>query len=128
MTPLLKKIDPIDKTNYRPVSILTVASKIYENILSQQLSAYFENIFDKYIDVHSARGKVVRRFCWDCWRIGGQPWTIRYMPRLSRWICLRHLTANCIKSSYRSCMHMAYPMKQYYFQKIICQIESNELN
>ena len=39
----------MDKTNYRPVSILTVTSKIYEKILSQQLSAYFENIFDKYL-------------------------------------------------------------------------------
>ena len=49
MTPLHKKNDPMDKTNYRPVSILTVTSKIYEKILSQQLSAYFENIFDKYL-------------------------------------------------------------------------------
>ena len=49
VTPLHKKNDPMDKTNYRPVSILTVTSKIYEKILSQQLSAYFENIFDKYL-------------------------------------------------------------------------------
>ena len=39
----------MDKTNYRPLSILTVTSKIYEKILSQQVSAYFENIFDKYL-------------------------------------------------------------------------------
>ena len=38
----------MDKTNNRTVSILTVTSKINEKILSQQLSAYFENIFDKY--------------------------------------------------------------------------------
>ena len=37
----------MDKTNYRPVSILPVTSKIYE--ISQQLGAYFENIFDKYL-------------------------------------------------------------------------------
>ena len=48
VTPLHKKNDPMDKTNYRPVSILTV-TKIYEKILSHQLSAYFENIFDKYL-------------------------------------------------------------------------------
>ena len=39
----------MEKTNYRTVSIYTVTSNIYENILSQQLSAYFENIFDKYL-------------------------------------------------------------------------------
>ena len=38
-----------NKTNYRPVNILTVTSKNYVKILSQQLSAYFENIFDKYL-------------------------------------------------------------------------------
>ena len=45
VTPLRKKNDPMDKTNYRPVSILTVTSKIYEKILSQQLSAYFKKHF-----------------------------------------------------------------------------------
>ena len=49
MSPLLKKINPMDKRNYRPVSILPVTSKNYANILSQQLSSYFENIFDKYL-------------------------------------------------------------------------------
>ena len=49
VTPLLKKNGPMDNTNYRPVSILTVISKIYEKILSQQLNAFFENIFDKYL-------------------------------------------------------------------------------
>ena len=39
----------MDKNNYRPLSILTITSKIYEKNLSQQLSAYFENIFDKYL-------------------------------------------------------------------------------
>ena len=49
VTPPLKKNDTMDKTNFRPVCILTVTSKFYEKILSLQLSAYFENIFDKYL-------------------------------------------------------------------------------
>ena len=62
MSPLLKKIDPMDKTNYRPVNILPVTSKIYENILSQQLSAYFET-FSTSNCVLSGRDMAARRFC-----------------------------------------------------------------
>ena len=51
MSPLLKKNDPMDKTNNRSVSILPVTSKNYEKILSEQLSAYLEHIFNKYLFV-----------------------------------------------------------------------------
>ena len=37
------------KSNYRPVSILPVPSKIYEKVLSEQLSNYFESVFDDYL-------------------------------------------------------------------------------
>ena len=33
MTPLYKKSDPEDKTNYRPISVLPSLSKAYEKIL-----------------------------------------------------------------------------------------------
>ena len=49
MSPLLKKNDLVDKTNYRPVSrILPVTSTVYDFFLSPQFSC-FENIFDKYM-------------------------------------------------------------------------------
>jgi hypothetical protein len=38
VTPLYKKNDPLLKTNYRPVSVLCICSKIFEKILEQQLS------------------------------------------------------------------------------------------
>jgi hypothetical protein len=38
------KNDPLLKTNYRPVSVLCIFSKIFEKILEQQLSDFFENI------------------------------------------------------------------------------------
>ena len=38
VTPLYKKNDPLLKTNYRPVSVLCIFSKIFEKILGQQLS------------------------------------------------------------------------------------------
>jgi hypothetical protein len=45
VTPLYKKNDPLLKTNYRPVSVLCIFSKIFEKILEQQLSDFFENIY-----------------------------------------------------------------------------------
>ena len=47
VTPLHKKNDPMDKTNFRPVSVLTAMSKVCENTISEQLSLYFENIYDQ---------------------------------------------------------------------------------
>ena len=47
--PLFKKEDPLNKKNYRPVSILPMISKVYEKVLSTQLSDYFDNIFHNFL-------------------------------------------------------------------------------
>ena len=39
----------MNESNFRPVSILTSISKLYEKVISEQLSQYFEDIFDKYL-------------------------------------------------------------------------------
>ena len=39
-----KKNKKRDKTNYRPVSIVTNISKIYEKLTYNQLSKYFDNL------------------------------------------------------------------------------------
>ena len=49
VAPLHKKNDPMDKTNFRPVSVLTTTSKLYENILSEHFSLYFDDIFYQYL-------------------------------------------------------------------------------
>ncbi|KAL4227059.1 hypothetical protein ACF0H5_015033 [Mactra antiquata] len=49
VTPLYKKGDALSKSNYRPVSILPISSKIFEKILSQQLTTYFDDIFNKFL-------------------------------------------------------------------------------
>ena len=49
VTPLNKKNDPMKNSNFRPVSILTSISKLYEKVISEQLSQYFEDIFEKYL-------------------------------------------------------------------------------
>ena len=37
ITPIFKKDDPLDKTSYRPISILPTVSRIFERILFSQL-------------------------------------------------------------------------------------------
>jgi hypothetical protein len=42
VTPMLKKGDPTRKENYRPVSCLSVASKVLEKIVCDQVTHYME--------------------------------------------------------------------------------------
>ena len=45
--PVFKKEEKLDKSNYRPVSILPVISKIYERLMYDQMYKYFDQIFSK---------------------------------------------------------------------------------
>jgi len=47
INPIYKNISRNDKSNYRPISVLPNLSKVYERILSKQISSYFENILSK---------------------------------------------------------------------------------
>ena len=49
VTPLYKKSDPEDKTNYRPTSALPSLSKIYEEILYKQLNSFFKTKFSPHL-------------------------------------------------------------------------------
>ena len=42
VTPLYKKKDKTDVSNYRPISVLSVASKILENSVCVQIERYFK--------------------------------------------------------------------------------------
>ena len=46
LSPLYKKEDQLNKVNYRPVSLLTVISKIYESVMYDQVRDYFHPIFE----------------------------------------------------------------------------------
>ena len=48
ITPVFKKGPRTSKNNYRPVSILPIFSKIFERLLSRQLSEFFDNILSKF--------------------------------------------------------------------------------
>ena len=42
ISPIYKKSEETDKTNYRPVSLLTVLSKVYERVLFDQMYGAFQ--------------------------------------------------------------------------------------
>ena len=46
--PIYKKNSRNLKDNYRPVSILSNISKVYERTIYEQLQSHFENIFSKF--------------------------------------------------------------------------------
>ena len=48
VTPVFKKGDRLDKTNYRPVSILSSLSKIFERLLYNQMNDYINPLLSKY--------------------------------------------------------------------------------
>lgn len=49
VSPVYKKSDNLVKGNYRPVSVLTTISKIFESVLNDQLVAFFGQIFDSLL-------------------------------------------------------------------------------
>ena len=49
ISPIYKKENDMLKDNYRPVSILTIFSKVYECILADQLKTFFEPILNKLL-------------------------------------------------------------------------------
>ena len=47
ITPVHKKNDPLDKENYRPVSILPLLSNVYKTSIINQLSEYVQKLLNK---------------------------------------------------------------------------------
>ena len=52
---LYKKNDNLKKDNYRPVSVLPSLSKVYERVMGQQLSDFFDNIFSALLSAFRKR-------------------------------------------------------------------------
>ena len=66
ITPVHKKNDPLDKENYRPVSILPLLSKVYERAIFNQLSEYMQKFLNKilcgFCKAHSTQHALFRLF------------------------------------------------------------------
>ena len=52
MDPSFKKEDPLEKTNYRPITVLTVVDKIFEQLQSKQMPKNLETIFDLFMSAY----------------------------------------------------------------------------
>lgn len=71
VTPIFKKENMLEKKNYRPVSVLPAMSKIFEGVLIDQLSNYFndKNLLSPYLSGfrkgHSCQS-VLLRYVEDC--------------------------------------------------------------
>ena len=50
--PVYKKDERTDKTNYRPISILSALSKVFERIFHSQITNYMENILSQYVSAY----------------------------------------------------------------------------
>ena len=46
---IYKKVNPFDKTNYRPVSTILLLLKVYERVIYEQASHYFEPVFNEIL-------------------------------------------------------------------------------
>ena len=49
VTPVHKKDDPTDKTNFRPVSVLPLLSKVFERVIYNQLGKYMDTFLNKLL-------------------------------------------------------------------------------
>ena len=47
--PAYKKLDPLQKENYRPMSLLLHISKIFERVIYNQINSFMENKISKYV-------------------------------------------------------------------------------
>ena len=69
VSPIYKNKDSLCKSNYRPVSVLTVMSKIFESLLCDQLIIHFENIFCNMLSAYRRSyscNNVLLRFVEEC--------------------------------------------------------------
>ena len=49
ITPVFKKGDPTDKTNYRPISTLLNFSKVFEKMIYAQINSFMEPKLSKHL-------------------------------------------------------------------------------
>ena len=49
VTPIYKKEDVLDKKNYRPISVLPCLSKVFESVLIDQMSEFFDRVASPHL-------------------------------------------------------------------------------
>ena len=49
LTPVYKADDTTDKRNYRPISLLSAVSKVFEKIMQKQMGDYMQNLLSPFL-------------------------------------------------------------------------------
>ena len=49
VTPVFKNMDPLDKTDYRPVSVLPPVSKVFKKLMQKQINEHMKNKLSPYL-------------------------------------------------------------------------------
>ena len=98
--PVLKKGDPTQAANYRPISLLPVVSKTLERVVHDQLQTYLETRPDilpmqqfAYRRAHSCEDAL--SFCIDSWQRAldnGQYVAVAFLDMSKAFDCVRHNT------------------------------------
>ena len=52
VSPIFKSDDNMNKGNFRPVSILSILSKLFESVLNEQMLDHFREIFDALLSAY----------------------------------------------------------------------------
>ena len=50
ITPVFSKNNPLEKENYRPVSVLRVVLKIFERTMQKQVTLFTKKLLSPYLD------------------------------------------------------------------------------
>ena len=50
--PVYKKLDNLSKENYRSVNLFIMFSKVFERLMAEQLTNYFENILNPLVSAY----------------------------------------------------------------------------
>ena len=69
VSPIFKKEDNLNKKNFRPVSVLTGISKLYESVVNDQLLEFFSNIFNDLVSAFR-KGHICQSLCLNVSTIG----------------------------------------------------------
>ena len=69
VTPVHKKDDPTDKTNFRPISVLPLLSKVFERVVFNQLGKYMDTFLNKLLcgfrKAHSTQHALFKLLQWQ---------------------------------------------------------------
>ena len=120
VSPIFKSDDNMNKGNFRPVSILSILSKLYEGILNDQMLDHFREIFDVLLSTyrrHYSCQTILLKFVEDVKSAldGGNKMGTAFMDLSKAFDCLPH-------------GRLIVKLHAYSFSMSACELLSNYLS